>query len=541
MFNGLVVTGINGQTERLVGHTNVRRKWRVNGDHSLSFDLLNVEEGKHSYFLADKRAKITDRFGDEYIIRSISKPGHRKKSLQAIHIFLDDLLQTMQHGVLNGYTNFVQAITFVFQNTGWTWINQGAFASTRFENFGKKNSLALFQEVLNRYQAEFQIDNKNKQIIFKNEIGNYTEAQFRHGHNLITFNEDTDMNNFSTVIRGTGKAPDGSDIVVDYRSPMADVYGELPQDPFEDDRFNSVESVTDECKVRINDVPDTKFGVSVANLIENGLKLHNYDYGDYVYMLYEQADVKVRIRIVEMTDDPTNEKISPVVELSTFKQLKTMAAIQAQFQQTQKQVKDLMDENGNLSMRLKKLYANTNVFTDHTGMWMIDPDDPNRYAHHGSGGSDYHRGMLRVERPDGAAWIQDGISRNNLVIQPTHTPFLGENVTVRNRYARTTVQTWEFYGAYDANHEGRYMRVAGYGQVSLGDLGIAVESYGGEVSFYQVMTVPHAPGDTEGKYFEMIIDLGVPTYAEMHFYVKFRSIDVNPEVGLRVNRIIQFG
>ncbi len=56
-------------------------------------------------------------------------------------------------------------------------------------------------------------------------------------------------------------------------------------------------------------------------------------------MLYEEADVKVKIRVIEIEDDPTDPTKAPIVELSTFKELKTASSVQAQFKQTQKQVR----------------------------------------------------------------------------------------------------------------------------------------------------------------------------------------------------------
>ncbi|MGM2755156.1 phage tail spike protein, partial [Bacillus cereus group sp. Bce019] len=82
---------------------------------------------------------------------------------------------------------------------------QGAFAATDFQNFGDDTRSALLQTALNRYEAEMEINYSSKTVIFKNQIGKETDAQFRYGHNLKTFEEDTDMSNFATVIRGYGK------------------------------------------------------------------------------------------------------------------------------------------------------------------------------------------------------------------------------------------------------------------------------------------------------------------------------------------------
>ncbi|MRB24977.1 hypothetical protein GH839_29830, partial [Bacillus thuringiensis] len=78
-------------------------------------------------------------------------------------------------------TNFKQCMDFIFNGTGWSWVSQGAFTTTEFQNFGDKKRLVLLQTALNRYEAELEINNKTKTITFKNQIGQQTDAQFRYG------------------------------------------------------------------------------------------------------------------------------------------------------------------------------------------------------------------------------------------------------------------------------------------------------------------------------------------------------------------------
>ncbi|PHE70883.1 phage tail protein, partial [Bacillus wiedmannii] len=380
----LVVQGLNGQSEMLTDYKEVKRKRRVNGEHSLSFYLLNTSNVKHAYNFVDERAIIKDKHGDEYVILGVNKRGHYGKSVTAVHVFFDNMMD-WQYDLYNGSANFKQCMDFIFNGTGWKYINQGAFSTTTFENFGDDTRSSLLQKALNRYGAEMQIDNKTKTITFKNQIGTETDAQFRYGHNLKTFEEDTDMANFATYIRGYGKDAADKEFTVEYESPMAKAYGRIHQKPIRDERYKTKETLLEACKKEINDVPDTRFKISIVNLIANGISpLHKFNYGDYVYMFYEKADVKIKIRVIEIEDDPTDPTKSPIVELSTFKELKTMTAIQAQFQQTQKQVQQLLDDGGNLSLALKRLYRNSNHFSDHTGDWYISPDDPNAYVHIGA-------------------------------------------------------------------------------------------------------------------------------------------------------------
>lgn len=519
----LVVKGMNQQEEMLTDYKEVKRKRRVNGEHSLSFYLLNTPNVSHAYHLVDKRASIMDK-SDEYIALGINKRGHYGKLITAPHIFFDDMMDH-QYNLYNGYANFKQCMDFIFNGTGWKYIIQGAFAATDFQNFGDDTRSALLQTALNRYEAEMEINYSSKTVIFKNQIGKETDAQFRYGHNLKTFEEDTDMSNFATVIRGYGKDHNDKEIMVEYVSPMAKIYGRIHQKPIRDERFKSKEALLEKCKKEINDVPDTRFKVSIVSLIENGLSpLHKFDLGDYVYMLYEEADVKVKIRVIEIEDDPTDPTKAPIVELSTFKELKTASSVQAQFKQTQKQVQQLMDDGGNLNLALKRLYRNSNHYSDHTGDWYISPDDPNAYVHIGAGGLDVHRGLVRVEREDGYATIIGGILQHGFDINGHEPPFTAVNI---EGWWWVTDKSDEHYDCqyYTFEHKSRYLNVL-IGQLATEGASCEVAIMAGDGNTFLAKyasnnTDSKSPIATYGKLYE--IDLGVPTGEEMSVYIRLRS------------------
>ncbi|MFE4764287.1 phage tail protein [Bacillus mycoides] len=531
----LVVQGLNGQSEMLTDYKEVKRKRRVNGEYSLSFYLLNTKNVAHSYNLVDKRAKIMDKL-DEYIALGINKRGHFGKVITAPHIFFDDMM-AWQYNVLNGYTNFKQCTDFIFEGTGWNVIIQGAFAATTFENFGDDTKSALLQKALNRYGAEMQIDNKAKTVTFKNQIGKETDAQFRYGHNLKTFEEDTDMTNFATVIRGYGKDQNEQEIMVEYESPMAKIYGRIHQKPIRDERYKTKETLLEACKKEINDIPDTRFKVSIANLIENGLSpLHKFDVGDYVYMLYPEADVKVKIRVIEIEDDPTDPTKSPIIELSTFKELKTMSAIQAQFQQTQKQVQQLLDDGGNLNLALKRLYMNTETFADNTGVWYIDPEDKNRYVHIGAGGLDVHRGLVRVEREDGYAIIIGGVLQHGFDIMGHQPPFTSGDVSIDGWFWVTPSNILQDCQFYSYEHSGRYLNV----QIQLkteegGEVEAALLDMDGETVLKRVSSTETNPPPINGDII-MTVDLGVPTGELKSFYFRIRNKTLGKKAYARIFR-----
>ncbi|MDK7476328.1 phage tail protein [Bacillus paranthracis] len=532
----LVVKGMNNQEEMLTDYKEVKRKRRVNGEHSLSFYLLNTPNVAHAYNLVDERAIIKDKFGDEYVILGVNKRGHYGKSVTAVHIFFDNMMD-WQYNLYNGYANFKQCMDFIFNGTGWTYINQGAFAVTTFENFGDDTRSSLLQKALNRYGAEMQIDNKTKTVTFKNQIGAETDAQFRYGHNLKTFEEDTDMANFATYIRGYGKDTAGNEFMVEYESPMAKVYGRIHQKPIRDERYKTKETLLEACKKEINDVPDTRFKISIVNLIANGLSpLHKFNYGDYVYMFYEKADVKIKIRVIEIEDDPTDQTKSPIIELSTFKELKTMSAIQAQFQQTQKQVQQLLDDGGNLSLYLKRLYRNSNHFSDNTGDWYISPDDPNAYVHIGAGGLDVHRGLVRVEREDGYAVIIGGVLQHGFDIMGHQPPFTSGDVSIDGWFWVTPSNILQDCQFYSYEHSGRYLNV----QIQLkteegGEVEAALLDMDGETVLKKVSSTQTNPPPIGGDII-MTVDLGVPTGNLKSFYFRIRNKTLGKKAYARIFR-----
>ncbi|MDA2261314.1 phage tail protein [Bacillus cereus group sp. Bc200] len=533
----LVVQSLNGQSEMLTDYKEVKRKRRVNGEQSLSFYLLNTPNVKHAYNLVDKRAIIKDKHGDEYVILGVNKRGHYGKSVTAVHIFFDNMMD-WQYDLYNGYANFKQCMDFIFNGTGWKYINQGAFAATTFENFGDDTRSSLLQKALNRYGAEMQIDNKTKTITFKNQIGVETDAQFRYGHNLKTFEEDTDMANFATYIRGYGKDAADKEFMVEYESPMAKAYGRIHQKPIRDERYKTKETLLEACKKEINDVPDTRFKISIVNLIANGLSpLHKFNYGDYVYMFYEKADVKIKIRVIEIEDDPTDQTKSPIIELSTFKELKTMSAIQAQFQQTQKQVQQLLDDGGNLNLALKRLYMNTETFADNTGVWYVDPEDKNRYVHIGAGGLDVHRGLIRVEREDGFATIIGGAIQYGFDIAGHYPPYRGINVVEDGWWLTTTHDVLDNCHFYTFEHKTRYAKVSAQiftedgGEVELA----IIDGNGSTVRSTVTSKQTSAPSQGDGV--ELVYDLGVPNGELETFYLRMRNRVKGKKAYARIFRV----
>ncbi|WP_342045993.1 phage tail protein [Bacillus sp. OTU530] len=510
----LIIKSLNGQEEMLTDYTPPERKRRVNGDNTLYFSAIDTERNSHSYPLCEEEAVVMIG-SDEYKIKSVRKSRTGRKQVDCVHIFLDDMINAWQYDKINGYTNFVQALNHVFAPTSWEWVNQTATVATEFENWGDDNCLSLLQTLLDRYKVEFEIDNVNKQVYFKTAIGTETDAQFRWKHNIKSYEYEVDTKNLSTIIKGYGK--DG--ITTTYRSTTADLYGEKHAKPLRDERYTTVETLLQACKDSLIDVPELRLKTDIVQLYENGLPVHNYDVGDYVFALIDPIDLQVKIRIIEITDYPLNKEKSPIVELSNLHLLrKGITSVMTNFAQVQKNVKDLLDENGNLQLSIKKLYRNSNHYSDNTGDWYISEDDPNAFVHIGAGGLDIHKGLVRVERDDGYATIIGGKLQHGLAIQSSNPAFQTTGVEKFGSWYRTlSTSRFENVDRYTLKHDSRYVHVVVDMFVDGGITGyitfdVIEEDESGVETVISSSTVTETRHSTnQGYKKDILIDLGVPT------------------------------
>jgi phage minor structural protein len=531
LYDALIVRTLDGQEERLTDYTPPERKRRVNGDHILSFTLIETRQNQHSYSLCEEEAIIvlySKGIMNEYKIKDVTENAPKRKRLDCVHIFHNDMINNWQYNKLNGYTNFVQALDHVFSSTSWEWVNQTATAATEFDNWGDDTSLSLLQTLLDRYKVEYEIDNEQKCVYFKTQIGKETDAQFRYGHNVKTFERKRSSKNLSTIIEGFGK--DGLHVV--YRSPNADVYGELPAKPIRDNRYASEETLLQACKDALMDTPEIQLKTDMVQLFKNGLPLHEYDVGDYIFAILDPVDVLVKVRVIEMTDYPLNRNIAPIVELSNFRNVKKkkgLSHIAASFQQTQKDVRDILDENGNIQLSVKKLYRNSNHYSDDTGDWFIAPDDPNAYVHIGAGGLDIHKGLVRIEREDGHAVIIGGTIQNGFNLIGAYPPFRTAGVEEIGPWVRVkTTNRFENIQSFTFKHDSRYLvaKIGIYTEGGItGNMAFDLDTSDGDGTSTENLAIVTRSGGDDGWVTYATMDLGTPDGSRKTLYVRLWGSD----------------
>jgi phage minor structural protein len=534
----LIITSLGGESEVLTDYQIKERKKVVNGDISLPFFVVQTERNRHSFPLVQEES-IVEYDGQKYRIKKMREYMKGNTSVKDIskcsHVFFD-IIDNHQYETLSGTLNMTQVLNHVFSVTDWTWVNQGAFVGVEFDKFGDGNALELFRTILDRFGAEFEITGE-KEITIKNQIGTLKDAQFRYRHNIKTLYKDIDSSNVSTYIKGFGK-----DITAEYTSLNSSVYGIRHAPPVRDDKFTTVGALQEHLQKVLIDTPNIVIEVDIFELKNQGIPVHDFGLGDTIYLIHEDLGIDSTVRILEYTDYPESFK-SPTVVLANFKP--TLTKVLGSMQQTSKAVRQLTDADGNLSLAVKRLYRNSDHYSDHTGDWYISPDDPNAYVHIGAGGLDVHKGLVRVEREDGYAVIVGGTIQNGFNMQGAYPPFRTAGVSEVGPWVRTTsTSQFENIQSYTFKHDSRYLvaKIGMYTENGItGYMAFDLDtSDGNGTSVTTLATVTRASTD-QGWTTYVTMDLGVPTGNRKTLYVRLYGSNSASYVYGRILYISQEG
>lgn len=303
----LPITDLNGNTELLTNVKGLTRTRKVNGEKTLSFFVIPDKNNEHSFTMVDTES-IVEFDGEEYIIKLVNEKDAGKKTVkqvEAIHRFFIDMLNTVQYKVRNGSMTFNAALTFAFENTGYSFIVLDSFLAESFENIGRSNCLSLFQTILQRYSAEFRI--VGKVIYLEREIGDRTDFQYRYAHNIKTIDKQISTKNLATVIRGYGGVmnENGSyPIEQVYVSPNIEKFDEMHADPVYDERITTVQGMQERLHKLLIDEPQLSITIDIVDLRASGYNYHIANEGDYGFIIYEPMEnLDIEARIVEIVEE----------------------------------------------------------------------------------------------------------------------------------------------------------------------------------------------------------------------------------------------
>ncbi|EJQ55436.1 phage minor structural protein [Bacillus wiedmannii] len=313
----LTITDLQGNTEILTGFKSFKRNRRVNGEKIISFLILPTEGNQHSFPMVQEEHKV--EFKDEtYVIKSLTERtigNTYYKQVECIHDFFVNMINKQKYEVHNGSMKFIDALDFIFKDTGYQPVAIEDFYAKDFQNFGKENRLALLKKALERYKAEISID-KNL-VYFRTKIGEDTDFQFRYNFNIKTFERNVDTKNLATYIRGYGA--DG--LMREYTSPNKEKFGFLEATQINDDRFTTTEGLDRALREAIQDTPLVSITIDFVDLRKAGYPYIVPNEGDRVLLIYEPMDVDIETRIMEIEEeyDANLDPISCRVTLANYR------------------------------------------------------------------------------------------------------------------------------------------------------------------------------------------------------------------------------
>ncbi|MED2978186.1 phage tail protein [Bacillus swezeyi] len=177
---------------------------------------------------------------------------------------------------------------------------------------------------------------------------------------------------------------------------------------------------------------------------------------------------------------------------------------------------------------IKIIGKNDLFYWDGTALQAYDPSDLNRYVKLNSSGLEIAKGAISIQRDDGAYLIENGVPQFQHAQVEADPPFTSAGVEVYRRFWRTNSTTSQNCQVYTLKKSGRYLvvQVVGgmedNGQSGTGTLEF-VNLVSGEVFHSKTFSGTINESTSVGEYYTATIDLGIPDYTAMSYYLRIRT------------------
>lgn len=292
---------INGDVFLAVG--SIKRKSSLNGEKSLSGTLF---EGDDVLNKIDKGWSL--EFDNEpYVVTYFERNDNDNiVEFDAIHKFFWDMNKDVLYFSWSGSHTAKSYLEQIFKDTGYQYALNFEPSAFEKDNWGMKNKLSLFNDVIDSMGGEFEI-NGTLVSIFKN-VGSDLSTIVRHGFNLSDMSLENDNTDFVTYGEGFGAYADqenqtGERLHVTYTSPLAKTFGKLHAEPIDDQRY----TIKDNLLQAIKDKVDGSFAISIKlslyDLTAAGYPYKMANVGDWLLAIDENLDFKQKIRIISVDDE----------------------------------------------------------------------------------------------------------------------------------------------------------------------------------------------------------------------------------------------
>lgn len=306
----------------------------VDGTLTVSFSCF-PSDNNYGYELLQAESMITIEDYD-FRVKQLSHTA-LSKAVTAISTFYDHT-KTQQNHTFNSSPTLHNYISFALQGTGWEATIDSSVANliSDMGNFGNDNVVSLITKICKAFQCEYMIL-PNKKLYFAKQIGGDYDYQYRYKHNVSSVVRKEDTANLTTVMRGYGK--DGLEVI--YRSPKADIFGELEAEPIHDEQFTDVQAFKEYMANQIQDEPELVIESVIPELTKREI-------GERVWLIYEPLNIEMQTRILQQTFILQNSKLvtsSVVLGNTTIKSSTDLFVEQQEkLKETKEELTETIDE-----------------------------------------------------------------------------------------------------------------------------------------------------------------------------------------------------
>ncbi|MCT3232889.1 phage tail protein [Lactiplantibacillus plantarum] len=233
----------------------------------------------------------------------------------AVQQFFWDFAKVALHAQYTGSHEYTFYLGQLFNESGYTYKNDVTVPAFEKENWGYKNKLDLFNDIIDQAGVEFEVHNETVHIA--KQIGSDLTSFARKGINLSDLTEEMKISDFATYARGYGAFKDAEDqskgrLEVEYRSELAKQFGDLEMDPIVDERYTIADNLIAALKKQVDATYTVSMTMNIYDLENAGYP--NYEapkVGDWILAIDEALNFKRKIRIIQLEEqfDVTGKRI----------------------------------------------------------------------------------------------------------------------------------------------------------------------------------------------------------------------------------------
>lgn len=233
----------------------------------------------------------------------------------AVQQFFWDFAKVALHAQYTGSHEYTFYLGQLFDKSGYTYKNDVTVPAFEKENWGYKNKLDLFNDIIDQAGVEFEVHNETVHIA--KQIGSDLTSFARKGINLSDLTEEMKISDFATYAKGYGAFKDAEDqskgrLEVEYRSELAKQFGDLEMDPIVDERYTIADNLIAALKRQVDATYTVSMTMNIYDLENAGYP--NYEtpkVGDWILAIDEALNFKRKIRIIQLEEqfDVTGKRI----------------------------------------------------------------------------------------------------------------------------------------------------------------------------------------------------------------------------------------